>query len=178
MIKYDDSALKSIRECGKKLSMLVRSFYACSRQVLGQNSELPAAQIRDLLNAAVDQIYEANDVGIDVVATDINDTLKLLNDLNKALQDGDWDSNENNDISTAPVWLRAEIFKSEIKEAEMMKYKLENKDLDIKELKKTLKLKSDEMSELQVIDFKTLSPTSIGVLLFEQLFHCHLSIRF
>ncbi len=31
-----------------------------------------------------------------------------------------------------------------------MKYKLENKDLDIKELKKTLKLKSDEMSELQV----------------------------
>merc|ERR1739844_330810 len=48
------------------------------------------------------------------------------------------------------VYLRSEIFKNEIKEAESMKYKLENKDLDIKEMRKTMKMKSDEMSELQI----------------------------
>ena len=131
--------------------MLVRSFYACSRQVLGQNAEVPPAKLKELLNNSVDQIYEVNDNGVDAVTKDINESLKIITDLNKALQDGDWDTNDLNQKPTAPVWLRAEIFKSEIKEAEMMKYRLENKDLDIKELKKTLKMKSDEMSELQVI---------------------------
>ena len=49
-----------------------------------------------------------------------------------------------------PVILRADIFKNEIREAESMKYKLENKDLDIKEVKKVLKNKTEEMSEMQV----------------------------
>ena len=49
-----------------------------------------------------------------------------------------------------PVILRADIFKNEIREAESMKYKLENKDLDIKEVKKVLKTKTEEMSEMQV----------------------------
>ena len=40
----------------------------------------------------------------------------------------------------APVAIRAEQFKAEIKEAETMKYKLENKDMDIRELKKHMKV--------------------------------------
>merc|ERR1719420_2223053 len=71
--------------------------------------------------------------------------------MNKALQDGEWDdSKQIVNRPVQPVLLRAEIFKNEIKEAESMKYKLENKDLDIKEMKKTMKMKSDEMSELQI----------------------------
>ena len=47
-----------------------------------------------------------------------------------------------------PIWfnkcffyLRANIYKSELREAEGMKVKLENKDLDIKELKLMLRSK-------------------------------------
>ena len=47
--------------------------------------------------------------------------------MNKSLQDGDWDTNKASEQTVAPVYLRSEIFKNEIKEAEMMKYKLENK---------------------------------------------------
>jgi dynactin 1 len=70
------------------------------------------------------------------------------------LQEGDWDVSASEATKVAkpvqPVVLMAETFKMEIKEAEAMKYKLENKDLDVKELKKVVKLKTDEMSEMQV----------------------------
>lgn len=150
MIRFDENSLKKMLDCGRRFLLLVRSFYNCSRQALGQNAECPPAKLRDFLNSAVDQVYEASEIGIDVVTKDIIESLKIITELNKSLQDGDWDTNKASEQTVAPVYLRSEIFKNEIKEAEMMKYKLENKDLDIKEMKKTLKMKSDEMSELQV----------------------------
>ena len=84
-----------------------------------------------------------------------------MTDLNKAFQDGEWDTDNIPPKPTAPVvlrWLwalpifqfgsmnvfpnhRANIYKSELREAEGMKVKLENKDLDIKELKLMLRSK-------------------------------------
>ena len=127
MIKFDDFALKKMLDCGKRLLLLVRSFYKCSRQALGQNSETPPAKLRDFLNSAVDQVYDATEIGIDVVTKDVIESLKIITELNKCLQDGEWDTNEASEQSIAPVYLRSEIFKNEIKEAESMKYKLENK---------------------------------------------------
>ena len=54
-------------DCGRRFLLLVRSFYNCSRQALGQNAECPPAKLRDFLNSAVDQVYEASEIGIDVV---------------------------------------------------------------------------------------------------------------
>ena len=114
-------------DCGRRFLLLVRSFYNCSRQALGQNAECPPAKLRDFLNSSVDQVYEASEIGIDVVTKDIIESLKIITELNKSLQDGDWDTNKASEQIVAPVYLRSEIFKNEIKEAEMMKYKLENK---------------------------------------------------
>lgn len=152
LIKYDDSTLSKMQECNRNLSQVVRAFYICSRQVMSGNAEIPAAKARDSLNAAIDQVYELSVVGLEVITKDMSDCLKIITDLNKSLQNGEWDSNELkvDNSGPSPVFIRCQVFKDEIKEAEMMKYKLENKDLDIKELKKTLKMKSEEMSELQV----------------------------
>ena len=51
MIKFDDFSLKKMLDCGRRLLLLVRSFYNCSRQALGQNAETPAAKLRDFLNS-------------------------------------------------------------------------------------------------------------------------------
>ena len=118
---------KKMLDCGRRFLLLVRSFYNCSRQALGQNAECPPAKLRDFLNSSVDQVYEASEIGIDVVTKDIIESLKIITELNKSLQDGDWDTNKASEQIVAPVYLRSEIFKNEIKEAEMMKYKLENK---------------------------------------------------
>ncbi|CAB4059694.1 DCTN1 [Lepeophtheirus salmonis] len=78
---------------------------------------------------------------------------KSIQELNKPFQDGEWDVNSNSEPRNKfipPVELRSQIYKTQLKEAESIKYKLENKDLDIKELKKHLKVKGDELSEMQV----------------------------
>ena len=49
-----------------------------------------------------------------------------------------------------PVEIRAETYKSEIREAESIKYKLENKEHDIKDLRRALKEKNEELSEMNV----------------------------
>ena len=49
-----------------------------------------------------------------------------------------------------PVEIRAETYKQEIREAESIKYKLENKEHDIKDLRRALKEKSEELSEMNV----------------------------
>ena len=149
-------------DCGRRFLLLVRSFYNCSRQALGQNSECPPAKLRDFLNSAVDQVYEASEIGIDVVTKDIIESLKIITELNKSLQDGDWDTNKASEQTVAPVYLRSEIFKNEIKEAEMMKYKLENKvilifllmwqsltvNLEIVSIRRTVWLSNDVLAEI------------------------------
>ena len=44
-----------------------------------------------------------------------------------------------------PVEIRAETYKQEIREAESIKYKLENKEHDIKDLRRVLKEKNEEL---------------------------------
>ena len=99
----------------------------------------------------IDQVYEMNVEGVENINEAFKDIMNKISEMNKALQDGEWDDNKNIiNRPLPPVILRADIFKNEIREAESMKYKLENKDLDIKEVKKVLKNKTEEMSEMQV----------------------------
>ena len=101
---------------------------------------LPPAKLMDLLFNIVDTVYELNNDGVNIIINNLNECLKNINEMNNHLQDGDWDTTELLDRGNPPVLIRSEIFKNDIKEAENLKYKIENKDLDIKELKKLLKL--------------------------------------
>ena len=51
---------------------------------------------------------------------------------------------------TPPIVLRAEAVRAEVKEAEAIKFKLEQKEGDIKELKLLLRNKGEELSEMKV----------------------------
>ena len=64
-----------------------------------------------------------------------------MSDLNKSYQEGDWDVEAAPGRPVAPIILRSEAYKAEIKEAEGMKIKVENKDVDIKELKLLVRAK-------------------------------------
>eukprot|EP00096_Caligus_rogercresseyi_P008348 TRINITY_DN2701_c0_g1_i1.p1 TRINITY_DN2701_c0_g1~~TRINITY_DN2701_c0_g1_i1.p1 ORF type:complete len:1161 (-),score=439.41 TRINITY_DN2701_c0_g1_i1:84-3566(-) len=77
---------------------------------------------------------------------------KSITEVSKPLSEGEWDVGLEQTPSkpVPPVELRSQIYKTQLKEAESIKYKLENKDLDIKELKKVLKGKGEELSEMQV----------------------------
>ncbi len=94
IIKFDDGALRKMLKCGQRMSLLVRSLYACSRQMQSQTSEVPSGKARELLNSSVDLIYESNDAGIDIIAKDVNEVMQIITDLSQSLHDGEWDTNE------------------------------------------------------------------------------------
>merc|ERR1712062_307011 len=121
-----------------------------SLQQQGSEAGIPPAKLMDLMFNIVDQVYEMSNDGVTIINKQLGESLKDITEMNKSLQDGDWDTTDLIERGQPPVSVRSEIFKNDIKEAENLKYKIENKDLDIKELKKLLKMKTEEMSEMQV----------------------------
>ena len=154
LIRFDSKNLDKLTDVNKSFQNMIRIFYISSRHGLQQSDPeagIPPAKLINLIKEAIDQVYEMNGQGLENINEAFRDILSKITDMNKSLQDGEWDDNKQIiSCPMAPVILRAEIFKNEIKEAESMKYKLENKDLDIKDLKKVLKIKTEEMSEMQV----------------------------
>ncbi|XP_013138489.1 PREDICTED: dynactin subunit 1-like [Papilio polytes] len=59
-------------------------------------------------------------------------------------------TNVQQDKPTPPVVVRAQLVKKQLEETKTLTIKLENKEADIKELKKALKGKQEELSEMQI----------------------------
>ena len=163
-IAYPASEGAKTLKCVKEVTKLVKTFYVFGRTAAQQAGllpdpefGLPAVKTAELLHAAVGKILVGGDDadGLDCVRNTLARIGRTLSDQNKLLQDGDWDADPAKERElrmtiVAPVELRAETYKSEIKEAESIKYKLENKEHDIKDLRRVLKEKSEELSEMQV----------------------------
>ena len=153
LIKFDVQVMDKMLETCKTMILLVKAFYSLSRMSLqqqGSEAGIPPAKLMDLMFNIVDQVYEMSNDGVTIINKQLGESLKDITEMNKSLQDGDWDTTDLIERGQPPVSVRSEIFKNDIKEAENLKYKIENKDLDIKELKKLLKMKTEEMSEMQV----------------------------
>ena len=93
--------------------------------------------------------------GFESLRSLLSAVLKTATEMNKTLQDGEWDADPAKEREVRmglvpPVEIRAETYKSEIREAESIKYKLENKEHDIKDLRRALKEKNEELSEMNV----------------------------
>ena len=93
--------------------------------------------------------------GFESLRSSLSSVLKTATEMNKTLQDGEWDTDPGKEREARmslvpPVEIRAETYKSEIREAESIKYKLENKEHDIKDLRRALKEKNEELSEMNV----------------------------
>jgi hypothetical protein len=79
------------------------------------------------------------------------------------LSQGKYDLNDNSNGGgewrdvTSPLELRAVMIKEEMKDAENLRTKLEMRDHDIKDLKKILKQKQDEVCSKKTINFKASS---------------------
>ncbi|XP_030841615.1 dynactin subunit 1 isoform X2 [Strongylocentrotus purpuratus] len=74
----------------------------------------------------------------------------ILNKISTAMQEGEYDANMPQDKVQVPVERRALKVKSEICDAEGLGHKLESKESEMKEMKRQLKQKQDEVSTSQV----------------------------
>uniref|UniRef100_UPI00398E4D65 dynactin subunit 1-like n=1 Tax=Pristiophorus japonicus TaxID=55135 RepID=UPI00398E4D65 len=73
-----------------------------------------------------------------------------MNKMATAMQEGEYDSEKPLVKPPPPVELRAAALRAEITDAEGLGLKLEDRETVIKELKKSLKIKGEELSEVNV----------------------------
>jgi len=117
---------------------------------------VPVTKMRELAHAAADQVYIddcLSDSGFfDSVHASLSYVTSAYSVISTALVDGhyDFDGTPPNEVKTAPVILRAQFLKAEIKELENLRHKLEERESIIKEINIHLRTKQEELSEMNV----------------------------
>ena len=134
--------IKVMAKFGKDLSQMSSS---------SPDQGLPAPKVQEALHLAVDTVTDFGDQGIDFCVNSLSSALAKLSVISASAQSGEFDFDGSRDEKPVPpIFIRAEEVKTEIKDASQLKYKLEAKDVDIKDLRKLLKTKQEELSEMQI----------------------------
>lgn len=114
-------------------------------------SNISNEKLKELAHKATDEVYGNEDNGPGCLKQSLNFVLESLTKISTSLQDGEYDQEVSNETkSIPPVYLRAQAVKGETKDIENLKFKLDAREGDIMELKKALKIKSEELSEMHV----------------------------
>ncbi|XP_023420541.1 dynactin subunit 1 isoform X12 [Cavia porcellus] len=143
-------------DCRKHLTWVVavlQEVAAAAAQLiapLAENEGLPVAALEELAFKASEQIYGSpSSSPYECLRESCNILISTMNKLATAMQEGEYDA-ERPPSKPPPVELRAAALRAEITDAEGLGLKLEDRETVIKELKKSLKIKGEELSEANV----------------------------
>ncbi len=155
LVSYPASTAAKASEALSLLTPLCKGMHMFGRTAAQQaglqgEASLPPTKLAELLHQAIDKVYEFNEGGVEMFRANMEKACKVVDEINKAYQDGEWDVETIPTRPTPPVVQRAEAYKAEIREAAGLKIKIEKKDSDIKELKLALRARGEELSEMQV----------------------------
>ncbi|XP_050359357.1 dynactin subunit 1 isoform X6 [Nymphalis io] len=146
------------------LSRAARAGWLCARAALacaatagerGDGAPLAHAALAHVWAAAVDKVYQQDDLGAvktvkHALATVAADVAQLA----AFTKDKEYDvmslTNVASEKPTPPIVLRAQLVKKQLEETKTLTIRLENKEADIKEMRKALKAKQEELSEMQI----------------------------
>ncbi|XP_058242608.1 dynactin subunit 1 isoform X4 [Hemibagrus wyckioides] len=117
---------------------------------LGEHEGLPVLKLEDMAFKAAEQIYGSQGINLyECLRQSCSVVIATMNKMATAMQEGEYDS-EKPQTGMAPVEVRAAALRAEITDAEGLGLKLEDRETVIKELKKSLKIKGEELSEANV----------------------------
>uniref|UniRef100_A0A3B4AVH1 Dynactin subunit 1 n=1 Tax=Periophthalmus magnuspinnatus TaxID=409849 RepID=A0A3B4AVH1_9GOBI len=143
----------TLMECRRQLSCVLavlQEVAAAGAQVmapLAENEGLSAAKLEDFLIKAVEQIYGSQGLNpSECLQQSCTAVITTMNKMATAMQEGEYDA----DRPTPPVEVRAAAVRAEMTDAEGLGVKLEDRETVIKELKKSLKIKGEELSEANI----------------------------
>ncbi|XP_066277786.1 dynactin subunit 1-like isoform X18 [Branchiostoma lanceolatum] len=148
----------SLADCAKHLDRLVRCLQditagAMSQAaLLGDNEGIQAKKLEELAFKVSDQVYGKDDTGpFEAMRMSFSLLIIAMNKLSTAMMEGEYDfQGPPEPKPQPPVAIRAMKVKGEILDSEGMGLKLEDRETVIRELKKSLKIKSEELSETNV----------------------------
>ncbi|XP_061768464.1 dynactin subunit 1-like isoform X4 [Nerophis ophidion] len=145
-----------LTECRRQLTRVVavlQEVAAAGAQMiapLGDQEGLNALKLEDIACKVVEQVYGAHGLnGPDCLRQSCCAIIATMNKTATAMQEGEYDADKPQGKSP-PVEMRAAIVRAEMTDAEGLGVKLEDRETVIKEFKKSLKIKGEELSEANV----------------------------
>ncbi|KAM6959647.1 dynactin subunit 1-like isoform 6-T6 [Tautogolabrus adspersus] len=147
---------EALTECRRQQSRVVavlQEVAAAGAQMvstLAEQEGLNALKLEDIACKAVEQVYGSHGVnGPDCLRQSCSSLIAAMNKLATAMQEGEYDADRPQG-KTPPVEIRASTVRAEMTDAEGLGVKLEDRETVIKELKRSLKIKGEELSEANV----------------------------
>ncbi|XP_061439705.1 dynactin subunit 1 isoform X2 [Rhineura floridana] len=147
----------TLLDCRKHLTWVVavlQEVAAAGAQMIApltENEGLQAVKLEDLAFKASEQIYGVQGINpSECLRQSCNILIATMNKMATAMQEGEYDADKPQTKPPLPVDLRAAALRAEITDAEGLGLKLEDRETVIKELKKSLKIKGEELSEANV----------------------------
>ncbi|KAI5607351.1 dynactin 1a, partial [Silurus asotus] len=155
-LSYAVQVGEALAEIRKQLGCVVavlQETAAAGAQLISTLSEqegLGAHTLEDRVFKAVEQIYGSlGQNPRECLRQSCSAVIATMNKMATAMQEGEYDSEKPPRVPP-PVELRSAALRAEITDAEGLGLKLEDRDTVIKELKKSLKIKGEELSEANV----------------------------
>ncbi|XP_073418971.1 dynactin subunit 1 isoform X2 [Dendrobates tinctorius] len=156
-LSFGPQVSEILLDCRKHLKCVVAVFQevaAAGAQMiapLGESEGLQALRLEDVAFKAVDQIYGMQGSSpYECLRQSCAILIATMNKMATAMQEGEYDAEKPQSKSPPPVEQRAAALRAEITDAEGLGLKLEDRETVIKELKKSLKIKGEELSEANV----------------------------
>ncbi|XP_060687912.1 dynactin subunit 1-like isoform X2 [Hemiscyllium ocellatum] len=156
-LSFGQQVADTLVECRKQLSRVVavlQEMAAAGVQLvapLPENEGLPPRKLEEVARTATEQVYGAQATSpYECLRQSCTVIIVTMNKMATAMQEGEYDSEKALVKPARPVDQRAASLRAEITDAEGLGLKLEDRETVIKELKKSLKIKGEELSEASV----------------------------
>uniref|UniRef100_A0A8C6TGZ0 Dynactin subunit 1 n=1 Tax=Neogobius melanostomus TaxID=47308 RepID=A0A8C6TGZ0_9GOBI len=153
-LNFGQQVSDTLLDCRKHLTWVVavlQEVAAAPLAPLGEQEGLSAVKLEDVAFKAGEQIYGAQGANLyDYLRQSCGSVIATMNKMATAMQEGEYDAEKPQSKNPPPVDLRATALRAEITDAEGLGMKLEDRETVIKELKKSLKIKGEELSEASV----------------------------
>nr|CAI5831015.1 unnamed protein product [Callosobruchus analis] len=111
-------------------------------------------KIKDIAINSSDKIYEQDDLGpVQSIKNSLSFIVSQISEVAKYLQANEYEismASKKDDKPVPPISVRADTVKKELEQTKTLTSKLENKESDIKELRKVLKEKQEQLSEMTI----------------------------
>ncbi|XP_069488441.1 dynactin subunit 1 isoform X2 [Ambystoma mexicanum] len=156
-LSFGQQVADTLLDCRKHLTWVVavlQEVAAAGAQMiapLGENEGLLALKLEDVAFKAAEQIYGSQGINPhESMRQSCNILIATMNKMATAMQEGEYDADKPQIKAPPPVEQRAAALRAEITDSEGLGLKLEDRETVIKELKKSLKIKGEELSEASV----------------------------
>ncbi|XP_044039427.1 dynactin subunit 1-like isoform X11 [Siniperca chuatsi] len=155
-LNFEPQVAETLTECRRQQTRVVavlQEVAAAGAQMvapLAEQEGLNALKLEDIACKAVEQVYGSHGLnGPECLRQSCSSVIITMNKMATAMQEGEYDADKPQG-KTPPVEIRASTVRAEMTDAEGLGVKLEDRETVIKELKKSLKIKGEELSEANV----------------------------